>query len=699
LGLFRPLWPSGYPPYIFLYYFRTVRRSHQLAAAIGFGVLFGVMSGLLINVPLLGFLDGLVCGAAACLVATLSAFTPRRSRVASPQATMRVNQRNAIVAAAQQGLIAAIIFAISARFVSGAPSALTAGFTAGAIYALAAASAGGLWTWARFRLIHILLAAYGLLPWRLWRFLNDAHRHGLLRQAGTSWQFRHTVLQDHLAEIARLKYLRRMADADDWRAAERLAVLLAAQDRVDELRTRADSGDRYAAERLANLLIRQALRQGRIDDAIAILNRQVAAGSLGALERLAGILARHGRANDAIAVLRPLAENGDSVAARSLAGLLAGQGSVDEAIAILRPAASAHGMEVGAVALDDLLTVHGRIDQLRARAEGGDSDAARRLAGLLARQGRVDDAIATLRTWTDAGVHQREAEQLADLLIAQGRIDDLRARAEGGDLNAADRLALHLAQQGKVNDAIAILQPLADTHVWTVANKRLAELLALHGYIDELRVRAERDGFAKAQLVDYLAQEGCDDELWTLAESGDSYADKRVTELLARQGRFIDVAHLRPYGRGSPDDDAQLADLLATQGRVDEAIAILRSHRDTNQYRYVADKLNELLASHGRIDELRARADAGDHYASTWLAKLIAKQGDIDELRALADADEQAAKQLNEILAQRGLVDELYARANAGDWHAVHILADLLTKQSREPVEPQQAHGRRSSTE
>ncbi|WP_433521636.1 hypothetical protein ACQPZ2_30645 [Nocardia pseudovaccinii] len=43
------------------------------------------------------------------------------------------------------------------------------------------------------------LALKGRLPWRTHRFLDDAHRLGLLRTAGAVYQFRHAELQDHLA--------------------------------------------------------------------------------------------------------------------------------------------------------------------------------------------------------------------------------------------------------------------------------------------------------------------------------------------------------------------------------------------------------------------------------------------------------------------------------------------------------------------
>jgi hypothetical protein len=39
-------------------------------------------------------------------------------------------------------------------------------------------------------------------PWRLMRFLDEAHRRGVLRQVGPVYQFRHAYLQEALAESA-----------------------------------------------------------------------------------------------------------------------------------------------------------------------------------------------------------------------------------------------------------------------------------------------------------------------------------------------------------------------------------------------------------------------------------------------------------------------------------------------------------------
>jgi hypothetical protein len=68
---------------------------------------------------------------------------------------------------------------------------------AGTLYGLAAGPAQ-----TAFRLAVALLASRRLLPFRLMRFLDHAHRLGLLRVVGAAYQFRHAELQDHLAPPA-----------------------------------------------------------------------------------------------------------------------------------------------------------------------------------------------------------------------------------------------------------------------------------------------------------------------------------------------------------------------------------------------------------------------------------------------------------------------------------------------------------------
>ncbi|WP_217369617.1 BTAD domain-containing putative transcriptional regulator [Nonomuraea antri] len=53
--------------------------------------------------------------------------------------------------------------------------------------------------WGTFTVARAWLAVTGRTPLRLLRFLDDAHRRGVLRKSGAVYQFRHARLRDHLA--------------------------------------------------------------------------------------------------------------------------------------------------------------------------------------------------------------------------------------------------------------------------------------------------------------------------------------------------------------------------------------------------------------------------------------------------------------------------------------------------------------------
>ena len=53
--------------------------------------------------------------------------------------------------------------------------------------------------WPSYAIARIWLALRHRLPWPLMGFLADAHRRGVLRQAGAVYQFRHIELQHRLA--------------------------------------------------------------------------------------------------------------------------------------------------------------------------------------------------------------------------------------------------------------------------------------------------------------------------------------------------------------------------------------------------------------------------------------------------------------------------------------------------------------------
>ncbi|MBW4704654.1 hypothetical protein [Micromonospora sp. RL09-050-HVF-A] len=582
-GLLRPMWPYGYPPYIQVRFrTRRQRRIERVTLALGYGIVGGQLIGL-ITEGAAELPAGLVYGLLTAVVPSWRPASPIRQTSTSPTDLVH-NRRNIAAAASQQALTSGALFVLVGALAQ-APTPLATGITAAVVYGITAGLMAGAWTWIRFRLTHTRLALQGWLPWRLQSFLAGAHHHGVLRQTGTVYQFRHAILQDHLKDTARTYHLQLQADAGDRHAAVRLADLLVEQGHVDEaidtLRVRADAGDQYAAVRLVDLFV----EQGRVDE------------------------------------LRICASTGDQYAAVRLVDLFVEQGRVDE----LRICAST-GDQCAAERLVDLLAEQGRVDELRTRADVGDWRAAVRLADLLVEQGHVDEAIDILRVAADVG-DWRAAVRLADLLADQGRVDELRTRADVGDWRAAVRLVDLFVEQGRVDE----LRTRADAGGRHAA-VRLADLLVEQGHVDEaidtLRVRADAgDQYAAERLVDLFVEQGRVDELRICASTGDQYAAERLLDLLADQGRVNELRTRADVGDWRAA--VRLVDLFVEQGRVDE----LRIRASTGD-QYAAVRLADLLVEQGHVDEaidiLRVRADAGDQYAAVRLADLLVDQARVD---------------------------------------------------------------------
>jgi hypothetical protein len=339
-------------------------------------------------------------------------------------------------------------------------------------------------------------------------------------------------------------------------------------------------------------------------------------------------------------------------------------GKLHGAASALSPAGSRMG-QVDGYTVADYLIQHASLERRSARVPASTWNAivshirepadAARLAYNARRRLLYRYAIPMYRHAADAG-DALAALRLADLLADHGDLDELRARADTGDGSAA---------------------------------LRLADLLADHGDLDELRARADTgDGPAALRLADLLADHGDLDELRARANAGDGPAVLRLADLLDQRGDLDQAQQILRVRADAGDRGAalRLADLLARRGDLGQALQILRVRADAGDGP-AALRLADLLADHGDLDELRARANAGDWGAALRLADLLAGRGDLDQalqiLRVRADAgDEDAGERLADLLAGRGDLDELRARADAGDWPAALRLADLLVGRS-----------------
>ena len=222
----------------------------------------------------------------------------------------------------------------------------------------------------------------------------------------------------------------RLADSAERRLLYRYAIPL--------YRHAADAGDGHAASRLAELLA----ERGDLDK----LRARADAGDRLAAWQLAGLLAERGDLDE----LRARADAGDRVR-RLAAGRAAGRARRPGRAArpgrrrrrARRPAAgraAGRARRPGRAARPRRRRRRGSPPsgwpscwpsaatwtKLRARADAGDRDAAERLAELLAERGDLDEAIQILRARADAG-DENAAEQLAGLLAGRGDLDEADA--------------------------------------------------------------------------------------------------------------------------------------------------------------------------------------------------------------------------------------------------------------------------------
>ncbi|MGW5664032.1 tetratricopeptide repeat protein [Streptomyces sp. NPDC003758] len=210
-------------------------------------------------------------------------------------------------------------------------------------------------------------------------------------------------------------------------------------------------------------------RQGRIEDAIALLHTRNTT-SVNGRDQLADLLARH----DRIEELRAYAAvEYHGHAARRLAEVLEERGDVEGAIDVYRqPGDSPARRYHGAVLLSELLARHGRGDEaievMRTLAEspgGGEDWIIGTLCTLYADHGRAHAGLAYL----DAVKARRDGEEewdffrmrlplMADCGLLDEAIEQAQAHPEGATWYAAWSVSDLLAQAGRTEEAVAILE-------------------------------------------------------------------------------------------------------------------------------------------------------------------------------------------------------------------------------------------------
>ncbi|MFE4832635.1 hypothetical protein [Streptomyces sp. NPDC056672] len=337
------------------------------------------------------------------------------------------------------------------------------------------------------------------------------------------------------------------------------------------------------------------LDEGRIEE----LRSAARTGTVLARVRLAELYAEQGDIGEVRALAGTENKGLELLLTDTLADTTAGQDGLETAVAVMKIRLESRQKDAFDQ-LIELLRAQDRIEEaitfLQARSEESDHTEQSLLVHLLLLQGRVED----VRTMAGDSRSRYARTLVTGILAEQGRIEELRA------LDADGFVVSHaLVGLGRVDEAIAVMQECVD------ANEQ-------HAY---------------DFLIKLLVEQGRADQALTVLESRShnpydvvSTASVDVARLLDEQGRPEDAIRVL-QARGPADE--QLAALLAAQGRIDEAVRVLDRAMTDHDRRFAIDTLAgsqaDLLIKHGRIDELRTRADTGHPAYGTRLAAYLAE--------------------------------------------------------------------------
>ncbi|MEV4279875.1 NACHT domain-containing protein [Actinoplanes xinjiangensis] len=557
----------------------------------------------------------------------------------------------------------------AAALVGGLTDAVVAAVVLGTVTLLAT---GG-WRRLLFRLTHLRLVLGGRLPLRLARFLDDAHRkRAVLRRAGAVYQFRHALLQDHLALVQAADHTRDLMNHGDQAAATRLTAILTTLGRSDEvtelLRHRWETGDRYVARQLAL----RHVRSGRREEGLRIL-RAASTDDRKSAKRdralLARLLAEFGMLDE----LRSRADAGDEASAERLMERLIAAGELDEAV---RRAIDRSECDPGLIGR---LVDNGRLHDVRTLAESGEYYSIGGYLEHLVKDARIAEAEAWVETLPRYQEHGRR--RLHALLFEHGHgrealrsAQEAHARQVEG---AAARLALVLCREGDIDSAVEVLrgEPPEDAIATQLADILLDANRTAEAF-DVLRDRpAAASQSVARRLVDHLVAASRGDEAVAFMRARSAvlrrFAFGESVGLLLRLGR-LDEAIRTVQDGASHDAVLMVARSLLDRGRADEAIELLRLING----RLWGREAVEMLAEADACDEIEARADAGDRAALSWRLDRMVATGRGDEAIALLQLRMTGEKdrpvwELANLLGQLGRIDEATAMmrrsADAGD--------------------------------
>lgn len=258
-----------------------------------------------------------------------------------------------------------------------------------------------------------------------------------------------------------------------------------------------------------------------------------------------------------------------------------------------------------------------------------------------ARLGRVPWSESSADDW---------AHDVVSALLDSGCAELIKGFAAAGDFRSAAELADRLAADGRIDEAISVLEPPASAGSWRAVEKR-ARFLVEAGQPEEavahlrshpesemrpvVLVRALAAANAVAEAIEILGAYGPDLDARLLVEVSDGQDMDDLVESLIRSAI---AQQCPPTWHDLPPSDAFLLDALARvlerQGRTDEAIDVLTSahERDVAANKVSGDVVSSLmglLARNDMLDRVRDLVAAGEDADAA--VRVLADNGRFDE--------------------------------------------------------------------
>ncbi|GHF71705.1 hypothetical protein GCM10010218_61160 [Streptomyces mashuensis] len=399
-------------------------------------------------------------------------------------------------------------------------------------------------------------------------------------------------------------------------------------------------------------------------------------------------------------VIRAAAERGEWFCAKGAVEELCRAGEFGRALKVMEPFV-ATGWRTALSAKADILLRAGRpreaLDLVRPDDAGGASKAeCHDLAALLARAGRVDEAVGLLVPhidgwWTLSVLVQitegRDRDERVLELIAPHADSARHARAENRwdhpFHNAQELQAQVLERAGRADEAIRVLGQDIAGHRYLTQNTltAYARLLARHGRLDDLRELAGQNAHTVLDVyADALRDHGRGEEAEAVmreAIAADDWTGHRawLSSALLWDGRLDDAIAVAEPGFGGYDCSNLLAPLVhALADRPEDLLHLLehprvRPHHDHEEFQHVWRAW--ALAGLGRVDEAIALAEADPR---PWTDPRIVKAGLLATAGHL-DAAATALRALGTIEARTELCEVLIRQGRAAEAIAVHPTA------------------------